>query len=237
MSFKNQALSASVAAIAMMTNLSASAFSISDDFSANANPSGVWTYGWLTAIDGTFTKYTVQSQSTSGGTIDKWNGLVSDPFSTPLIWNNASGAAYAAGTVSYESGWAGFHPGPSNQLSTFRFTTPSAGSYTFALDFQGADFVGTTSSDVHVHTNSGDLFSAVVSGFGDVSRKSFDATVALTAGQVVDITVGYGGNNYLFDSTAVRGSILAVPEPQTFALLLVGLGLVGTMVKRKNKLG
>ena len=31
--------------------------------------------------------------------------------------------------------------------------------------------------------------------------------------------------------------ITAVPEPETYAMLLAGLGLVGTMIRRRNKRG
>ncbi|MEG1118645.1 MAG: FxDxF family PEP-CTERM protein, partial [Janthinobacterium sp.] len=42
--------------------------------------------------------------------------------------------------------------------------------------------------------------------------------------------------NHYFNATNVSGYVSAVPEPETYAMLLAGLGLVGFMARRrKNK--
>jgi len=133
---------------------------------------------------------------------------------TPAFFFNPSGAASAfiANNNVLPGGWAGFHPGPSGETSDFRFTAPSAGRYSFAFSFEGADTVG-TNTDVHIYTRGQDLFSATINGFGPASLQTFSGTVSLATGQVVDIGVGFATNqNYLFDLTAVQGTIAAVPE-------------------------
>lgn len=46
-----------------------------------------------------------------------------------------------------------------------------------------------------------------------------------------------GGDNVgaLLDNVAVINELSAVPEPETFAMLLAGLGLMGAVVRRKSK--
>ena len=218
----------------------ASTFSITDDFSATANPNGAWSYGWLNGLGGTFTGYTASLSATAGGTIQSWHDPATYSLGEPSVWNNSSSSAYITGSVNYSAGWAGFHPGQHNQMSDFRFTAQTAGTYAVTFDFQGADVVGTT-SDVHVYTGGNDLFSANVIGYGDSTRKSFSSMLFLNAGQTIDIAVGYGPNgSYFYDSTAVRGTIAdvttPVPEPETYAMMLAGLGLLGVMACRRKAL-
>ena len=227
-------MTVAVAAFALSGAASAATYSITDDFSATTNPNSAWTYGWLTELGGTFTTYTAPDSTSAGGTIQTWHDPAIYYLGTPSVWNNASSSAFATGSVVYSAGWAGFHPGPENQMSDFRFTAQTAGTYTVAFDFQGADIYG-TSTDVHVYTGSRDLFSANINGYGDATRKSFSGTVFLNAGQTVDIAVGYGTGSLWNDSTAVRGSIAAaVPEPETYALLLAGLALMGGIARRRK---
>ena len=221
-------------AIVMSGVASASTYSVTGDFSASSNPNGVWTYGWLTQLGGAFTQYTVQASGSAGGTVQVWHDPTVYSYGTPSLWNNSSGSAYVSSTVSYSTGWAGFHPGPSNEMSDFRFTAPTAAAYAIAFDFQGADVVGTT-TDVHIYSNGGDLFSAAINGFGDATRRSFAGTVYMNAGQTLDIAVGYGNGALWYDSTAVRGTIAAVPEPESYAMLLAGLGLLGLAARRKKR--
>ncbi len=219
----------------------ANTFSITDDFSATANPNGAWSYGWLNGLGGTFTGYTAPLSATAGGTVQSWHDPATYSLGAPSVWNNSSISAYITGTVNYSAGWAGFHPGYQNQMSDFRFMAQTAGTYAVAFDFQGADVVGTT-SDVHVYTGGNDIFSANIFGYGDSTRKSFSSMLFLNAGQTIDIAVGYGSNgSYFYDSTAVRGTIAtvpviaAVPEPETYAMMLAGLGLLGTVARRRKQ--
>lgn len=118
----------------------ADTYDISGDFSKTTNPNGVWSYGRLDALDGTFTAYSNTFSWTSGGTIDVWNDPNYQALLAPSVWNNASSQAFVYATVVYLTGWAGFHPGPDwlgNALSDYRFTAPDTSMYSILADFQG----------------------------------------------------------------------------------------------------
>lgn len=208
--------------------------SITGDFQ-NTTQGGPWSYGWLDHLGGTFHQYTVPNSISAGGSIDVWHAETPYQYGTPSLWNNASGTVFRTGTAEYLPGWAGFHPGPGNEMSTFRYTAPTTGTYALAFDFQGADVVG-TSTDVHIYAGGSDVFSTLINGNENATRKSFSGTVLLNAGQTVDVAVGYASNSLWYDSTAVRGTVTApVPEPETYAMLLVGLGMVSFGTRRRQR--
>jgi Ca2+-binding RTX toxin-like protein len=75
------------------------------------------------------------------------------------------------------------------------------------------DFVGPTTTDVHVLHNGVSLFDGVVNGYGPGSGPSFSGNVSVTAGDTIDFAVGYGpdGNCY-FDTTGIAATI-TTPAP------------------------
>ena len=63
----------------------------------------------------------------------------------------------------------------------------------------------------------------------------------LTAGQTYNVVVTGTAKNTgslalagVYFSAATAGPVTPVPEPETYAMLLAGLGLVGTMVRRRK---
>jgi hypothetical protein len=77
--------------------------------------------------------------------------------------------------------------------------------------FWGDDFVGPTTTDVHVLHNEACIYSAEVSGYGPPSDQSFTTTISVAVGDTIDFAVGYGTNgNYGYDTTGV--SAVITPE-------------------------
>lgn len=75
--------------------------------------------------------------------------------------------------------------------------------------------------------------------FNGTTGETQHAFNALTSGnyfyQVKGDLTGALGGNYLLTSSAVASSPALVPEPETYAMLLAGLGVVGIAARRRVK--
>jgi len=83
---------------------------------------------------------------------------------------------------------------------------------------------------------------SVLAGFGQQGGTSFSDQVAIVVGSGFGdpsfLILGNGtGNNLFSDVTWSASVVAAIPEPETYAMLLTGLGLMGFVARRrKNKL-
>jgi hypothetical protein len=173
------------------------------DFSATNNPTGVWSYGWSQTLGADFHLYTTPG-SFSG--IDYWI----DPAvgNDPTVNHNGTDQVVNYSTVQYQPGQMVFHPGPNGQYSIIRWTAPADGIIGIHAEFVGADFVGPTTTDVHVLANDVAIFDGEVTGFGPGSGPSFETLVLVAAGDTIDFAVGDGvDGNYYYDSTGLDAFI------------------------------
>ena len=214
----------------------ATVYDVAADFSIANNPNSVWTYGETVGFGGTFTQFV--TAGTLSPSIDYWRGA-SAVLGTPAIYRNHSAVPVIRGSVSLGPLEAGFHPGPVDRDTTYRFTAPTTSLYSFDGRFFGQDTQGTTTV-VGIFINSiqqGGTISII--GFGAPSTQSRVATYSLAAGDHLDISVANGGgvNTFLYDSTGLSVTIAAVPvpEPMTVAMLLAGLGVVGFAARRRQR--
>jgi hypothetical protein len=188
-------------------------YDIAADFSATANPNGVWSYGYLaksatpeTPNDNTFTPYT-QNGPTYG--VDHW-GLVNGGWSFGVYHNSASQAVSVYGDDNFQPNQAAFQAGPDGQYSVFRFTAPQAGSYSLSTTFTGICTQRSNATDVHVLLNGRDLFPNKVELAGQYQSSLTDqGTLTLAQGEKVDFVLG-GGPNSIQDSdmTAVAATLM-----------------------------
>jgi hypothetical protein len=124
---------------------------------------------------------------------------------------NASITPVPPGTATIPAHTVEFHPGPEGQNSVLRWTAPASGNYQVKAVFWGDDFVGPTTTDVHVLHNGACIYSAEVSGYGPSSDQSFTTTISVAVGDTVDFAVGYGTDGgYSNDTTGV--SAVITPE-------------------------
>jgi hypothetical protein len=187
----------------------AGTYDVAADFSTNANPNGVWSYGYATTLGGSLILYTDNSASTAS--VIGWGHNIS--LGAPALFYNTTDHATTAGdgTPNLAPHQACFHPGPNNEYSIYRFTAPAAGNYLLQAAFVGADIVG-TSTDVHVLVNDSLIFDGSVNGFGPGTGPSFTTNLVLQANDRVDFEVGYGGNNFLYDSTGIQATLSSSPK-------------------------
>jgi hypothetical protein len=213
-----------------LSALPAAAYDATSEFSATQNANGVWSYGSTGSnLNDPLSLYT---GTAAAGGADFWVS----PGGVPELGKAGAIDYTCCGSVDVPAGTLIAHPGPGGQYSVLRFTAPSAGSYQVSAAFWGDDYAGTTSTDVHVHTNAGDAFTAVVAGFGAGSTQSWSGQLALLQGETIDFAVGFGPNrNYYYDSTGLSAVVTAVPEPDAAALLLLGLTGLSCLAWRRRR--
>jgi hypothetical protein len=162
------------------------------------------------------------------------------------------GAAYSAistymaalGTTAADTqtsgNWIG---GLKSSANSFSFKSATAS--TFALDSIWL-FVGktTTSSTAAELTITGyDASGTVIATYTQLRSPLGAQTITLAAleaasanfASVASITVTSKDGYLGFDNITTTSTVLAVPEPSSYAMLLAGLGMMGFMVRRRTK--
>jgi hypothetical protein len=203
------------------------------DFSTSSNPNGHWSYGTTPSLGGALTLYGAVGSGGCGGALNGWQQGPNPPY---VLANKSGGTATCAGTVSVPNNFLDLHPSSTGDDSVVRWTSPSTGSIFINGLFQGLDFVGPTTTDVHILLDGTAIFNANIGSYG--VAVPFNLVEAVSAGDTIDFVVGFGSDgNYLFDSTGLQGTInpSTVPEPGTLALL--GSGFVGVMAMIRRRVG
>ena len=203
------------------------------DFSTSSSAGGAWSYGTTgMSLDGAFSLFT-QANPIPG--YNYWSG----PSYAQI--GKAGPSGFASGTVSVPAGSLNVSPGASGEYAVLRFTAQSAGLYSIDAEFWGDDFVGPTTTDVHVRFNGVDLFGGEIASFGKANGLAWSGPVVLAAGQAVDFAVGFGANKtYNYDNTGVDVTVAklgaSIPEPGTLAGMSLGFGLLAAS-RRKSRRG
>lgn len=203
-------------------SLTAQTWSGSADFDATQNPNGPWTYGWSSG--GVFTAHT---------SIAPFCGPLSGWGNTPGVIKNTSAATACCTTVRVPPGRLVLHPGPGGEKAVLRWTAPATATYAVQVLMGGLDFSYPTSTVVEVALNGQVLFSDSVNSYGGPANcsdtsvgfsGSYTATLAMIAGDALDVAVGYGTGGYFGDSTLIEATI----SPQgTTAPIGSGCGAYG----------
>ena len=158
-------------------------FDATADFSiTNGNPNGAWFYGWMPTD---FSVFNLHSNATANinGRSPGWDSVAS-------VWKNLGGEVYEVPT-----GWLSLHPGPGEEPSVVRWTSPSFG----LAHIQGRFLPG----DIH-----GFMLVAVRQGGQTLWRASdsgaFELLANVVGGDTVDFVV-YGG--YAHGNTPLEATV------------------------------
>ncbi|MCY2952950.1 MAG: PEP-CTERM sorting domain-containing protein [Planctomycetota bacterium] len=216
-----------VALLALVTTLAPAAFAgtanPANDFTLASNPAGYWGYGYSsTRVLGS--EYNPLTTTHATPALNYWEPTTGTTL--PCVVHN-SGPSGNYGTIHYDANQLALHPGPDGNYAILRFTPPAADNYQVAAEFLGLDFVGPTTTDVHVLLNGAPLFNAMVNGFGPASSTSYNASLALVPSDTLDFVAGFGPDqSHRFDTTALYLTISSpsiVPEPASLGLVAVSI--------------
>lgn len=203
-------------------------------------------------------QWTFYNGSAIGGTLLPPNGA--DYYNTSVAYQQV-GVLVNAGTTGCTAGYC--PPNPSTTLATFNgvFVHPGSSTPTSVVFRAPSDLAVTQMrlwSEIVANGSNGNGFDVSVRAYTDgayhvigafafdyastlatYNETIFSSPVTLGAGEFIEISYGNAGG-YLFDHGNIDVSIVAapieatVPEPETYTLMVAGLGLLGLATKRRR---
>lgn len=206
-------LVAAASAIAMTTSAfaGASSFDSGAEFSGTQGTGG-WTYGYYTTAGdaNSFTQFTSF-----------------DSLNAPQWWQES--ATKAPWTLLWDTG--GHPDSASDHWAVRRWTSTTAGNLNMGIQYQAE---GSGDTLVHVIVDGTELFSNT----STTNLQTWDTTSAqVNVGSFVDFAISANGSD-VGDSTrfTAQGFVVSsVPEPESYAMLLAGMGVVGAIARRRNR--
>ena len=211
-------LGAALAAATFATPVAAQV-SPSDNGGVNT---GAFQYGYDAGAG--FVAFTSAQYQTSGCPIGGTNCYVGPSSFLGVYFAPSDGTYQGADLLASE---VTFHPGNEGQQIGLQFVAATAGTYRFTGAFRAAD--APNGNGVTYTTPEGTNLLGV-----RPATAPFNFTRTLGAGEAAQFTVGYNGAD-AFDTTGFRLSVAGVPEPATWALMIMGFGAVGGSLRARRR--
>ncbi|MBU1377468.1 MAG: PEPxxWA-CTERM sorting domain-containing protein [Alphaproteobacteria bacterium] len=191
---------------------------------------GDFAVGYFTgAFTGDITAYPT-TQAACGGTAGVFcvrNGEASVAKAT-------AGTFDPPGSSFFQAGFLNLHADTGIDTAV-QFTAQTAGLYSFVGSYQAHD-VSPTGVDIAGYVGTTQQFADTFTG----GSRSFNFDANLAAGQKVSFILGAAGN-YTYDSTGFALTVTApdvggVPEPATWAMMILGFFGMGATLRRRHGL-
>ncbi|SFW16217.1 FxDxF family PEP-CTERM protein [Nitrosovibrio sp. Nv17] len=209
-------------------------------------------YGWADAADadwgdshkGRFLSFTLENAASVTVSVQS-NTLTPNPQGGVLLpgFSLYEGlAAYLAHDYSEPAfAWRDAQPTPENPLAATEgywnalgsFQTANDAGETSFLTFIGYAVDGTFANFGHASTFPGIVSDGVADGFVSQTFSLDAGTYSLVVGGATYAGAGTSAGNRAYGFSATL-DVAPVPEPETWAMLLAGLGLVGTIARRRS---
>jgi len=167
------------------------------DFSAQSNPNGTWSYGYVTSW-GTPFILDDSSGSTWPGISAWWPSQLGPP---PDVSHNDTKKQICDETWCIPPKFLHLHPGPNYEIDVLRWTAPDSGTYVFRVKFEGLDWAGPSTIFYIVQDSQEVLLQAPVDTYKQVAKWN-PKPIKLTQGETIDFMVAVG-DHYWCDSTGV----------------------------------
>jgi hypothetical protein len=183
-------------------------FSAAQEFSAESNPQGTWSYGRSATPGAKFQLYTTTAVDDVAPEIRVWGVKVFGPCVAANT--GAEARSVASDSVIFKSGQLAFHPGPSGECSVIRWTTPRAGRFAITGGFiglSGNNGASPTTTDVHVFQNDKPLIDSFLNLRNCGNEVPFKLERQLEAGDTIDFIVGFGNGSHSCDTTGLEAVI------------------------------
>lgn len=181
-------------------------------YTTGSNPNSAWSYGWEQTLNSSLNLFT----NAAGSGWYHGNGA--------NIWKNL-GSSTAYGVA---SGDVSLHPGSSGAFAVIRWTAPTSGTIT-ASGFFGSGDLGSMSYYISVNG------ATTSQWINDAKTENFSFSQVVNAGDKIDFIVGVGASGWGWGNTPLSLTITqAVPEPESYALMMAGLGLIGVIARRRK---
>jgi PEP-CTERM motif len=193
----------------------------------SSNPNGVWSFGYSSTVSGPVILYDAQVPGANSPNQQQWiSTAVNCCIASPSIGFN-NGPAFFDGNVGASANQIILVASVFGASTDLVFTAPTSGLYNFSGSFTGDQVnIGV---NVEVLKNSNLLFSSSVTAFGQIVP--FNGSLALIAGDTLRFEVTTGGG---LQNTGLNLSISAVPEPSTWAMMILGFAGIGFTAYRKR---
>ena len=179
------------------------------DFSAEANPNGVWKYGWSEDLTGGFVLYTRSSMpGINNGLELGWDDPNNSAGFTPSVAIN-TGGDFDDGNVTFAAGALILHPCglDGHAYSHVIWTSPRSGSYFVTSTFIAQQY--SVDVDVNILVNGQSVFANTLTHIDQY--RWFSGVFRVRAGQQIDFAVGPNANFFLHPgNTGFQATILPV---------------------------